>query len=348
LYGDVGLDFTARTVADWLKANKKGTIQVRINSPGGSVFDGMAIYNLLKTSGRRVEVEIDGLAASAASIVAMAGDDIAIAEGGFVMIHRASTFAFGNAEQIQDEIAVLSKIDEAMVEIYSRRTAQSPAAITAMMEAETWMSAGDAIGKGFANRKSSAPARAASGLSHSAWHKAPPEARANLQQPSDTATVVAEGSNNTHMNEEQLKALLEAALAPISARLASLEAPKASAAPAAPETEPTVTVAEPVETEADAEVKAMFLAAVDGAFARFAAQGKLVPGAKEHFVSACSSPASFKAVCAMYESAPAVVSSEPIKAAPPATAPRAYSAETVAWAKKSGIDLNALDAKDVK
>ncbi len=351
LYGVVGYEFNARTVADYLKENKKGPIHVRVDSPGGDAFAGMAIYNLLRTSGRHVTVEVDGLAASAASVIAMAGDDIAISEGGFIMIHRASTLAFGNANDIKDEIAVLEKIDEAMAGIYSRRTTQSPATIAAMMDATTWMNAGEAIGKGFATRKSTAPARAASFDSTFAYANAPDAVKARLQLQSTSATVVAQEPSRTDMSPEELKATLESALAPVVARLAALEAPKASAAPAVvtPEPEPAVEVEETVEDAAAADVRAMYSAAVDSAFDRFCAQGKLAPGAKEHFVTASKAPAAFKALCAMYESAPAVVSGEPIKAAPVASAPaRVYSPDTIAWAKKAQIDLTALDAKEAK
>lgn len=356
LYGRVGGDFSARTVAEYLKANKKGAIHVRIDSPGGDVFAGTAIYNLLRTSGRRVEVEIDGMAASAASVIAMAGDDIAISEGGFVMIHRSSSLAMGNAEQIGEQVAILEKIDEVLAGIYARRTAQSPNAVRDMMAAETWMNADDAISKGFANRRSSASARVAAMASPSEWANAPAEVKARLQVNPTSATVVAQGHNKDDMSPEQLQAAIEAALAPVAARLAALEAvpqasasPAPAAAPAPAADEPVVTIEEAVEDDAAADVRTMYFAAVDAAFDRFCAQGKLTPAAKEHFVAASQTPASFKAVCAMYETAPAVVSSQPIVAAPPASSPtRAYSAETLAWAKQSGVDLNKLDANTAK
>lgn len=355
LYGVVGYEFNARTVADYLKENKKGPVHVRVDSPGGDAFAGMAIYNLLRTSGRHVTIEVDGLAASAASVIAMAGDDIAIAEGGFIMIHRASTLAFGNANDIKDEVAVLEKIDEAMAGIYSRRTTQSPATIAAMMDATTWMNAGEAIGKGFATRKSAAPARAARFDSTLAYANAPAAVAARLQVQSTSATVVAQEPSKTDMSLEELKATLESALAPVVARLAALEAPQASVAPAVvtpepePEPEPVVEIEPAVEDAAAADVRAMYLAAVESAFDRYCAQGKLAPSAKEHFVTASQAPAGFKALCAMYESAPSIVSGEPLKAAPVASAPaRVYSPDTIAWAKKAQIDLTALDAKEAK
>jgi len=157
LYDVIGLDFwtgggiTPGMVNDWLDKLPADTteIVVRINSPGGSVFDGVAIYNALVNSGKRVVVKIDSLAASIASIIAMAGDEISIAGNGQIMIHKAWSWAVGNADDFLKEAAALESIDGALVATYVARTGQSAEAITKMMGEETWLNAEAAKEKGF-------------------------------------------------------------------------------------------------------------------------------------------------------------------------------------------------------
>jgi ATP-dependent Clp protease protease subunit len=127
------------------------TIQLRINSPGGDVFDGIAIYNALVRHPARVVTTVDGLAASAASIVALAGDEVRIADGAFVMIHNASALAVGNEDDLRQTADLLHAIDGALAGIYARRMDISTDDARALMDAETWMSADDAIDNGFAD-----------------------------------------------------------------------------------------------------------------------------------------------------------------------------------------------------
>lgn len=127
------------------------TINVRINSPGGDVFDGIAIYNALIRHSARIVTTVDGLAASAASVVALAGDEVRIADGAFVMIHNASAIAMGNESDLRQTADVLHSIDGALAGIYARRMDISANDARTLMDAETWMSADDAVGKGFAD-----------------------------------------------------------------------------------------------------------------------------------------------------------------------------------------------------
>lgn len=124
-------------------------ITLRINSPGGSVFDGIAIYNVLKSHKATVRVYVDGLAASIASVIAMSGDQIYMAENSLMMIHNAWGFAVGNAGDMRKVADELEKIDEAIVSTYCKRTRKEEKEICQLMAAETWMTAKEAKDLGF-------------------------------------------------------------------------------------------------------------------------------------------------------------------------------------------------------
>jgi len=129
----------------------RGNVTVRLNSPGGSVFDGITIFNTLVAHPGKVRVEIVGLAASAASLIAMAGDEIAIADNAFVMVHRAWGMTIGNEADHAEQAAVLRKVDDALAETYAKRTGNKVDVIRRMMEAETWLKGEEAKRLGFAN-----------------------------------------------------------------------------------------------------------------------------------------------------------------------------------------------------
>ena len=151
LYGDIGFDITAREFSDALKAlGDVKDITIRINSFGGDVFDGVAIYSRLIDSGANIIVFIDGIAASAASVIAMAGNEIHIAEAGFVMIHDAWTISIGNATDLRKTAARLEAVSEQIAGIYQRRTGMDMAKIREMMAAETEFNSEQAIEFGFA------------------------------------------------------------------------------------------------------------------------------------------------------------------------------------------------------
>ncbi len=151
IYGDIGWDITAKEFSDELKAlGDVKDITVRINSFGGDVFDGVAIYSRLIDSGADITVFIDGIAASAASVIAMAGKKIHIAEAGFVMIHDAWTMAMGNAADLRKTAARLEAVSEQIAGIYQRRTGLELAKIREMMATETEFNAEQAVEFGFA------------------------------------------------------------------------------------------------------------------------------------------------------------------------------------------------------
>lgn len=157
LYGSIGASFwgdgiTAKKFADDLKAlGKRAQIDLRINSEGGDVFDGKAMYALLVANPAKIVVHIDGLAASAASFIAMAGAEIKISEGAFVMIHNAWTMAMGGAEDMRQMADLLESVSGTIRDVYVARTQQSAKKIQDMMDAETWLTGPEALKLGFAD-----------------------------------------------------------------------------------------------------------------------------------------------------------------------------------------------------
>lgn len=155
IYSDIGESFfgdsvSAISVKAQLDKMPAGDLSVRINSPGGSVFDGFAIYNLIKQYKGTVTVYVDGLAASAASVVAMAGEKIIMADNALMMIHDPWAMSMGTAEEMRQTASLLDKIKDSIVGTYVSRTGLDAADVAAMMEAETWMNAAEAKEKGFA------------------------------------------------------------------------------------------------------------------------------------------------------------------------------------------------------
>lgn len=307
LYGDVGLDITVSTVASWLKQHPKGAIKARLNSGGGNAFEGLAIYNLLRSTGRRVEMTVDGLAASAASVIFMAGDVRKVARGAFVMIHNSHGGTHGGASEMREHADVLSKVDEAMAGVYAARTGKPQLEIAALMEAETWFTADDALLAGLATEivEGAKVAASASAAAVASWRNTPAEVKANLQPAIESAIVGEVG----YMTPEQLQAAITAALAPVVERLAALEAPKAEASK---EEEPVIEVVE-AKSEAElAQAKALFDGAVSASFKRYVAEGRIAPGAEAQFRRACKTPEDFAETCAHYDAAAPIVATSPV------------------------------------
>jgi ATP-dependent protease ClpP protease subunit len=141
--------------ADLAALGEIDEILVRINSPGGACFDAISIYNTLKGHGATIEVLVEGLAASAASFIAMAGSKIRVGQGAMFMIHNPWTAAVGDAGDMRDVADMLDKVGESMVDIYQARTKLPRSDIRKIMDAETWLTAGEAIERGFADEHAS-------------------------------------------------------------------------------------------------------------------------------------------------------------------------------------------------
>lgn len=130
-------------------------VLVAINSRGGEVDHALSIFNHLRAlakDGKRIVVRVDGIAASAASIVAMAGDEIVMPANTLMMVHAPWTWAAGDAEQLRREAGVLERFESALIETYVARTGKSEAELRAMLAEDTWMTAQEAVDAGFADR----------------------------------------------------------------------------------------------------------------------------------------------------------------------------------------------------
>lgn len=146
-----GGGFTAKRMAAALRSIGAKPVTVKVNSPGGSMFEGIAIYNLLREHPAKVTVDVMGWAASAASIIAMAADEIRMGLGTFVMIHKAWGMAVGNQDDFTEAAQLFGTFDSAIADIYEARTGQKRDDILAMMKAETFLGPTEAIEKGFAD-----------------------------------------------------------------------------------------------------------------------------------------------------------------------------------------------------
>ena len=155
VYGPVGEMFDGISAEQFIRdlnaARSARRIALYINSPGGSAFDGLAMYTALGRHQAEKTVHIDGYAASAASIIAMAGDRIRIAAGGFVMIHEAAGITLGDAEAHRQTASTLESISESIAAVYASRTGISAEKTRDLMRFETWFTASDAVAAKFAD-----------------------------------------------------------------------------------------------------------------------------------------------------------------------------------------------------
>ncbi len=156
IFDVIGADYwgegvTASRIAGALRSLGGADVTVNINSPGGDMFEGLAIYNLLREYEGKVTVKVLGLAASAASVIAMAGDDVQIGRGAFLMIHNCWVYAMGNRHDLAQIAADMEPFDNAMSDIYQARSGLDADTIGKMMDGETYIGGSEAVAKGFAD-----------------------------------------------------------------------------------------------------------------------------------------------------------------------------------------------------
>tara|TARA_Y100000592_G_scaffold2155_1_gene3374 strand:- start:16341 stop:17387 length:1047 start_codon:yes stop_codon:yes gene_type:complete len=152
IYSEVGgYDVNAQKFIEELKGLKDKNLNIHINSLGGSVFDGMAIYNALKNHKKKVTTKVEGIAASIASVIAMAGDSIEMAENSLFMIHNPFTMAGGDASELRKTADILDKIRDEIANIYASKSEQDVDTLIGLMNVETWFNASETIDSGFAN-----------------------------------------------------------------------------------------------------------------------------------------------------------------------------------------------------
>lgn len=156
IFDVIGADYwgegvTASRIAGALRSLGGADVTVNINSPGGDMFEGLAIYNLLREYEGKVTVKVLGLAASAASVIAMAGDDVQIGRGAFLMIHNCWVYAMGNRHDLAQIAADMEPFDKAMSDIYQARSGLDADTVDKMMDGETYIGGSEAVEKGFAD-----------------------------------------------------------------------------------------------------------------------------------------------------------------------------------------------------
>ena len=145
-------DITTKGVTKSLDEIEGDMLDVHINSTGGDAFEGIGIYNALKQSDKTINVYIDALAASAASVVAMAGDTIFMPKNAQMMVHHAATFEYGNVQDFEQAIKMLNKMDNSLIASYESRFKGTSQELTDLLDAETFLNADEAVAFGFADK----------------------------------------------------------------------------------------------------------------------------------------------------------------------------------------------------
>lgn len=206
-------EVTAKGFIDDLEAlGDVAEIVVHINSPGGSVYAGNVIYNVLKRHAAKITVMIDGLAASIASVVAMAGDEVIMPANAMLMIHDPWSYAGGNAADLRKAADMLDTAKESILTSYRAKTELNDEKLTTMMSDETWMTAQEAVDLGFADTIEE-PVQLAASYDLTRYKKVPEnlskltiENKVTTGQPSADATNQPEQQGATTMNLDQLEA----------------------------------------------------------------------------------------------------------------------------------------------
>jgi ATP-dependent Clp protease, protease subunit len=224
IYDEIGaFGIPAKAFLSELKAlGPVAELTVRINSPGGSVFDGVAIYNALKRHDAAITVWIDGIAASIASMIAMAGDEVVMPENAMLVLHDPSGLVMGTATDMRAMADALDRMTAGMVAAYRDKSGRDDAEIEALMAAETWLAAQEAVALGLADRVEE-PVKMAARFDLSRFRNAPPQLAALVATPSpqeddmsdskkasprkpDTVEATAAGAAATEASTEQIAA----------------------------------------------------------------------------------------------------------------------------------------------
>jgi ATP-dependent Clp endopeptidase proteolytic subunit ClpP len=204
-------------------------IDLRLNSPGGSVFDAVAIYNALKRHPGDITVWIDGIAASAASYIAMAGDEIVMPENAFLMIHDPSGLVMGTAEDMRATAEALDKVKGSLIQGYATKSGKPDDEIATLMAAETWLDAKDALDLGFIDRIAE-PVKLAASFDVARFRNAPSELFEAVGEPDEPAAPEPQAEGVTDANTQAepehppADAPNQAAVEPTSADVASVRA----------------------------------------------------------------------------------------------------------------------------
>ena len=150
IFGEIGFDVTAKEVFDLIQEEKAEEINVIISSGGGSAFEGLMIFDALKATGKKINTQILGLGASAASVIFMAGDNREMGEGSLLMVHNSWSMFMGNAKEVREQLGTLDAIDSRMTSIFTKATGLDEAKVIELLKDETFMASDEAVDLGFA------------------------------------------------------------------------------------------------------------------------------------------------------------------------------------------------------
>lgn len=182
LYDEIGYwGVTAQQFIADLQANDADALTIRVNSPGGDVFDGFAIHNAIKADPRPITVVVDGLAASAASYIAIAGDEVRMAENAFMMIHNAWAMVIGNANDLLDMAETMQKFDNQLAGMYDRKAGGGRKKWRDLMDAESWFNADEAKELGLIDAVIGEEEPAAMAFDVSQFHNTPTELKRRVE-----------------------------------------------------------------------------------------------------------------------------------------------------------------------
>lgn len=200
-------------------------ITVNVNSPGGSVYEGVAIYNMLKRHNAHITVNVDGLAASIASVIAMAGDVVRMPENSMLMIHNAMTMQAGNADDMREAADLLDKVTGTIMTTYLEKSDKiNEATLKALMDAETWLTAEEALHYGLIDEivASRELVACASEEQLNMFHKTPERFMKMVETPEKTEVKNALSDEEVEERIEQLEGLV----GELESRLEKLEQPE--------------------------------------------------------------------------------------------------------------------------
>ena len=261
IYDAIGsFDVNAKQFVDELKEINADTINLRINSPGGSVIDGNAMFNALQRHPAKVITHIDGLAASMASVIAMAGDEVHMADNALLMIHNPWTFSMGDADELRADADLLDKMSASILSSYGRSQYEVDE-LKNLMDEETWFTAQEAFDAGFVDHISTG-LRAAAGditaMAEGAEIKVPAEKQiVSLTKQIDAISKASTEISADLLEQVVINQALEAKVEEITTELASaaltMEAAEASFEKVAAELEAKAAEAETKAAELEAK-----------------------------------------------------------------------------------------------
>ena len=203
IYSEIGwFGLTAEDFISELRAVRAGTIDLHINSPGGDVFDGIAIYNALVQHAASVHVTVDGIAASIASVIAMAGDEVTMTRGAMFMVHEPFAMTIGDSRDHVKAAEALTKMGDSIADIYTAKAGGDAESWRTAMRDETWYTAQEAVDAGLADNISGVAAKATFDLS---IFRNAPHAPADIRDEQPAPATFVTSTSTQWQNSARLK-----------------------------------------------------------------------------------------------------------------------------------------------